>query len=685
MSHGHSHGGHGHSHGGGHGHSHGGKQQQGPTGLSEAKMNGMFDDDQTLRQHQRMPPSDPQTLEEACESGSLSTAIMCVARGTKVDRSDDAVGATPMHWAALRGHMAILRFLVDQKADVNVKDSRGQTPLFWAITENKLEAANFLLEQGADPHADDQRGCDAYSVACQHGSLAMLHLLHTFHKIDITEADDDNHNCFVWACYKGHLGLAHYLYYVHKMPHNVPDDRRRTALHWAAREGHTEICVWLVSIGLNPAQQDAEGLTPMHWARKHNHYLCQRYLERGYKAVPDKKFGTLASLTKEWFYPATVATSIGYLLGGYFLITRYVPAVFAYSLMGSFGAKGLGINAMVGTPIRNSIPEPSLAESLGMPKNAEEAFRGTDFMNYRDPGIVVVWLGALLVQCVAMHVAGAEPSQLYMAATATLLLAFTVSKTSAFDGFVAKQSVEDDPILKAVERKEFDDCRWTRIYRTAHHIRVPLRAFHSKELDTVIHEYDGWSLLLDAPVSRANRRSYLVMLMAWLVQQVALFFSAWKFLSAKHCDPAQEFSLMRTAFNLFVSNTPCRVKFPDDSYLHYVVPQPDNQLGFWALAMAFVLGCGAFMYLYREFQALVHGCSTLELIHQTMPSTDGGLTSIFRNGRCVFSQGNGFRNIAAFFAGTLGQQWRGASAIPPPQKGGNCVPKAAAGGCGCSH
>jgi hypothetical protein len=175
------------------------------------------------------------------------------------------------------------------------------------------------------------------------------------------------------------------------------------------------------------------------------------------------------------------------------------------------------------------------------------------------------------------------------------------------------------------------------------------------------------------------------MLLAILGQQTALAMSAWKFLSARHCDPAQEFSLMRLMWNLFVSNTPCRVKFPDDSYVHWVIPQPDNQLGFWTLGVSFVFGFAAFMYLYREFQALVHGCSVLEIVHMTMPSTDGGLTSIFRNGRCVFSQGTGIRNIFSFFTGSLGNQWRGASAIPPPQKGNNCVPQASAGGCGCAH
>ena len=32
---------------------------------------------------------------------------------------------TPLHWAALKGHVDIVRYLVEQSADIKIKDSYG--------------------------------------------------------------------------------------------------------------------------------------------------------------------------------------------------------------------------------------------------------------------------------------------------------------------------------------------------------------------------------------------------------------------------------------------------------------------------------------------------------------------------------------------------------------------------------
>ena len=79
----------------------------------------------------------------------------------------DALGATPLFDAAWRGHLAIVKLLVEHGADVNVQDSVGRTALrysiwdSWQIPEaDRLAVAEYLIQQGADV---DQAAADGYT------------------------------------------------------------------------------------------------------------------------------------------------------------------------------------------------------------------------------------------------------------------------------------------------------------------------------------------------------------------------------------------------------------------------------------------------------------------------------------------------------------------------------------------
>lgn len=52
---------------------------------------------------------------------------------------------TPLHWAAELGNQAIAKLLIDNKADVNIKDKMGFTPLHWAAYFDKKDVAEELL------------------------------------------------------------------------------------------------------------------------------------------------------------------------------------------------------------------------------------------------------------------------------------------------------------------------------------------------------------------------------------------------------------------------------------------------------------------------------------------------------------------------------------------------------------
>ncbi len=104
---------------------------------------------------------DESPLMLASLGGQLEMARQLVERGADVNKP----GWAPLHYAATRGHLAVMRFLLDNNAYIDAASPNGTTPLMMAAHYGTPTAVKLLLESGADPLLKNQQDLTAIDFA----------------------------------------------------------------------------------------------------------------------------------------------------------------------------------------------------------------------------------------------------------------------------------------------------------------------------------------------------------------------------------------------------------------------------------------------------------------------------------------------------------------------------------------
>jgi hypothetical protein len=103
------------------------------------------------------PPERHMAMALAAQLGHADIVRMLLDAGEDPDRFNPKgthSHTTPLHQAALSGHEAVVRLLVERGARLDIKDSIYQsTPLGWAEYGGKKEIANYLRSRGESNQA----------------------------------------------------------------------------------------------------------------------------------------------------------------------------------------------------------------------------------------------------------------------------------------------------------------------------------------------------------------------------------------------------------------------------------------------------------------------------------------------------------------------------------------------------
>ena len=219
---------------------------------------------------------------------------------------------TPLSLAVRHGSLAMVKLLLDHRADPNLPDNSGTTPLMHAVSRQSLgpdtaTILQILVLAGADVNARDPSGNTPFSIAESSGNAAMLPLLANLGAKDSQVDPTNRQSSLVAAVRAGRLAEVRLLLASGVDP-NVADAKAWTLLHRAASSGRAEIVEELLSAGARVNVRSVKGWTPLSLAVLRRHTaIVRRLVAAGADATGKNGTGDPLIISASHFNPGEPA------------------------------------------------------------------------------------------------------------------------------------------------------------------------------------------------------------------------------------------------------------------------------------------------------------------------------------------------------------------------------------------
>ncbi|KAN0023237.1 hypothetical protein ACTFIU_011404 [Dictyostelium citrinum] len=232
----------------------------------------------TAAKHSNSAPTRP-SVHYYSSTGDIEKLSNLLNNSATSPDTPDSEKRTPLHHAAFCGSAACVNFLLDKKANANIKDSAGNTPLQWASSRGHLECIKLLVEKGGvDINTkDDKNGTPLHKASLFASAECVLYLLNG--KADPRAVTTNGETPLHHASAGGNPQCVELLIKADSKV-NAVDNDCITPLHQASFSGHSGCVSLLLKKGAKVDPRDIHGISPLHNAASAGYVDCVEQLVR---------------------------------------------------------------------------------------------------------------------------------------------------------------------------------------------------------------------------------------------------------------------------------------------------------------------------------------------------------------------------------------------------------------------
>ena len=166
---------------------------------------------------------------QAAKDGDFRTVKTILEKEPSKLNAIDEEKYTALHWACMRAHWDIARYLIEKGADLNVTGGDGAPPVTWAAHHDNVEIVQSMVEKGTKLNIKNLWGMTELHTAIWRGNIQVVEYL--------LDAGSDS---------------------------AIKTNEGWTAMHYAHRSGHDHVIALLKERGVSMTETDNQGRRPQH-------------------------------------------------------------------------------------------------------------------------------------------------------------------------------------------------------------------------------------------------------------------------------------------------------------------------------------------------------------------------------------------------------------------------------------